>query len=104
MTIQVSNSAKGNKTIKVSKLKRFQDKWKNDTLSISAVCRYIDNAIKHEDKDLALKENALIQCKENGTFKTVSTLLNDKQKVKGKKFSPWTIQCIINKEYDSKKK
>lgn len=104
MTIQVNNSAKGTNKKKAtqSKLVSFNNKHIQETLSLGAVCRFIDNAIKHDDNNLPLKEKAFNTCKDQGTFKTIVSLMNDKEKAR-KKYSAYSVVCILNR-LDKKQK
>jgi len=100
----VSEAAKGTNTKKVrkaTKLSKFNKAYLNEVLSLGAICRHIDNAIKHQDESLPLKPNALEACTNNGTFKTVLTQLTEKEKVKNR-FTPYTVSCILNR-LDKKK-
>jgi len=94
-------------------LVKMQKKYNEEFRSLGAVCRWIDNEVKHTNKtlvgtkDCAIKFNTFKQLENKGAFKLIQPLLTTKQKDKmkiGKQlFSPWSLIVALNKKYDSKK-
>ena len=104
-TFKISEAQKGNNTKRVykpTKLVLANREHKGITLSLGAICRYID---KLKTQNLlgqkGFKPNAIEAIEKNGAFKTIRQLLNDKEEIKlsdKKKFwSLYALSCIANR-------
>ena len=71
------------KSRKVNKAVEAGRKHKAHTLSLGAICRYIDKLSKQGLLESeGFKPNAIKSIQENGAFKTIRPLLNEKQEKK----------------------
>jgi hypothetical protein len=104
-TFKITDSQKGNNTkrsYKPTKLVLANREHKGITLSLSAICRYIDK-LKTQNllAQKGFKPNAIESIEKNGAFKTIRPLLNDKEQIKladKKKFwSLYSLSCIANR-------
>lgn len=108
-TISNKPTAKRTKTInkpaakprKTSALVKFHRQWKEDTMSLSAVVKFLQyNIDKNEDLKQAIKPKTTEKFKKGG-FKFVKSMLNEKEQTK-KFFSAYQVICIINR-FEKKK-
>jgi len=87
---------------KPSNLIRANHEHKNITLSLSAICRYIDKLNTQNLLDQkGFKPNAIKLIKDAGAYRVVRHYLNEKEeeKLKDKKkfWSLYSLTCIVNR-------
>ena len=101
---QIQESQKGNnrkRAYKPTKLVLANKEHKGVTLSLSAICRYIEKLSKQKLlEQKGFKKKAIKSIEEKGAFKTIRELLNEKEEDKLLNRNVWslyTLTCIANR-------
>lgn len=101
---QIKESQKGNNTKRVykpTKLVLANKEHKDVTLSLSAICRYIEKLNKQKLlEQKGFKKKSIKSIEDKGAFKTIRALLNEKEETKLVNKNVWslyTLTCIANR-------